>query len=53
MKRLVYLISTFLILAGIYGGNVGAGTKGLNMVVQGQFEKPIFFYGDYKKIYLD
>ena len=24
MKRLVYLISTFLILAGMYGGNVGA-----------------------------
>jgi len=25
MKRLVYLISTFLILAGMYGGGVGAG----------------------------
>ena len=25
MKRLVYLISTFLILTGMYGGNVGAG----------------------------
>jgi len=25
MKRLVYLISTFLILTGIYGGSVGAG----------------------------
>ena len=24
MKRLAYLISTFLILAGMYGGNVGA-----------------------------
>ena len=24
MKRLVYLISTFLILTGMYGGNVGA-----------------------------
>jgi hypothetical protein len=25
MKRLVYIISTFLFVAGMYGGNVGAG----------------------------